>query len=68
MEISIKSSGVEITGDYYKTILLQDVQDFNFPNCALAGRKVKNKKQFSSNSVKCYGCQEVGHIYLQKVS
>lgn len=64
MLMGIESSGVQITGDYVKTKLLQDMKSATSKSSALVSKpqvtKNQNKKNFKKTQ--CYGCREYGHI------
>ncbi|XP_065356230.1 uncharacterized protein LOC135950626 [Calliphora vicina] len=66
MIMGIESSGVQISGDYVKTKLLQDTKSTNSKSSALVTKpnveKPQNKKNFKKTQ--CYGCREYGHIQI----
>lgn len=65
MIMGIESSGVKITGDSIKTKLLQDIKSSTSVESAFFNKAAKSKsKKFhrNSKSVRCYSCNELGHM------
>lgn len=65
MIMGIESSGVKVTADSIKTKLLQDVKSLSTEEyeTALAARTFeKKRKSFDRSKVRCYNCNEFGHI------
>lgn len=63
MIMGIESSGLKISGDSIKTMLLQDVQTSKTES-AFFSRKMKPKKKWNGKSkgMRCFKCNENGHI------
>lgn len=63
MVMGIENSGKKITVDSVKTILLQEVK-FESKNdeSALATKMKGKSKKFSKEKIRCYECNEIGHI------
>lgn len=62
MIMGIESSGVKITGDSIKTMLLQDTRTYSSANSAFFGSS--RPPQHSTNKfskVRCYECNKLGH-------